>query len=182
MTYDPDGLPYYGPLIEGKRVVIWLHDESIFYAHDRRRKHWLHKDAPARPYQKGDGASFMVADYISADFGWLKGRNGETARRVMRPGKNKDGYFTCDDIKEHAEAAIAILHCDYPDFDHVFVYDNASTHLKRPEGSLSARNMPKYESKLEKNWLIEVNVRDPSTGQQVHIFSHSEGSMLTYIY
>ncbi|KAL1743021.1 hypothetical protein HDZ31DRAFT_1100, partial [Schizophyllum fasciatum] len=82
MAYDSDGLPHYGPLIEGRRIVIWFHDESIFYAHDRRRKRWLHKDAPARPYQKGDGASFMVADYISADFGWLKGGSGETARHV----------------------------------------------------------------------------------------------------
>ena len=64
----------------------------------------------------------------------------------MHPGKNKDSYFTCDNINEQAKAAIAILHRDYPDFDHIFVYNNTSTHLKRPEGPLSACNMPKYES------------------------------------
>ncbi|KAL1749520.1 hypothetical protein FB107DRAFT_168280, partial [Schizophyllum commune] len=67
--------------IVGRRVVIWYHDESIFYAHDRHRKAWYHKDADAEPYRKGEGASFMVADYFSADFGWLRGANGETARR-----------------------------------------------------------------------------------------------------
>ncbi|KAF7290428.1 hypothetical protein HMN09_01300900 [Mycena chlorophos] len=57
---------------EGRRVIIWYHDESIFYAHDRRRRTWYHKDAPAMPYKKGDGASYMVADYFCADFGWLR--------------------------------------------------------------------------------------------------------------
>ncbi|KAJ7732978.1 hypothetical protein B0H16DRAFT_1732494 [Mycena metata] len=41
-----------------------------------RRTSWYHKDAPATPYRKGDGASYMVADYFSADFGWLRTRDG----------------------------------------------------------------------------------------------------------
>ncbi|KAJ7229461.1 hypothetical protein C8J57DRAFT_1092564, partial [Mycena rebaudengoi] len=64
-----------------RRTVIWYHDESIFYAHDRRRKSWYHKDADATPYKKGDGASYMVADYFSADFGWLRGRDGSAVAR-----------------------------------------------------------------------------------------------------
>ncbi|TRM64643.1 hypothetical protein BD626DRAFT_400807, partial [Schizophyllum amplum] len=66
--------------VEGTRVVIWYHDESIFYAHDRRQKAWYHKDCDAEPYKKGEGASFMIADYFSADFGWLRGDKGESAR------------------------------------------------------------------------------------------------------
>ncbi|KAJ7348577.1 hypothetical protein DFH08DRAFT_625428, partial [Mycena albidolilacea] len=56
-------------------VIIWYHDESIFYAHDRRHKTWYHKDSPAKPYPKGEGYSFMVADYFSSDFGWLRDPN-----------------------------------------------------------------------------------------------------------
>ena len=65
------------------RTVIWYHDESIFYAHDRQHKTWYHKDASVVPYKKGDGASFMIANYITADFGWLQGINGETAWKTM---------------------------------------------------------------------------------------------------
>ncbi|KAJ7190599.1 hypothetical protein GGX14DRAFT_321596, partial [Mycena pura] len=72
-VFDNDGNPIEGPFaVSGHRVIVWYHDESIFYAHDRRRETWYHKDAPATPYQKGEGHSFMVADYFSSDFGWLR--------------------------------------------------------------------------------------------------------------
>ncbi|KAJ7192309.1 hypothetical protein GGX14DRAFT_537754 [Mycena pura] len=149
--YSRDGLPEYGPHRDGKRVIIWYHDESIFYAHDRRRRNWYHKDAPAKLYQKGDGHSLMVADFVSQDFGWsptsLDGTR--TARRFLKPGKNRDGYFTCDDICEQANVMMDIVTEVYPDFEHAFVYDNATTHKKRADGSLSARKMPKGTKEWE---------------------------------
>ena len=82
-----------------KRTVLWYHDESIFYAHDRRRNTWYHKDAPAKPYKKGEGHSLMVADFISAEYGWLRGpKTQRSARCIIRPGKNRDGYFTNDEM------------------------------------------------------------------------------------
>ncbi|KAJ7080900.1 hypothetical protein B0H15DRAFT_748478, partial [Mycena belliarum] len=68
--WDKDNRPENGPALPGKQVVIWYHDESIFYAHDRKRKNWYHKDASAKLYQKGDGHSLMVADFVSIEFGW----------------------------------------------------------------------------------------------------------------
>ncbi|KAF7332384.1 hypothetical protein MKEN_00120200 [Mycena kentingensis (nom. inval.)] len=127
-------------------TVIWYHDETVFFAHDRRRKLWQHRNASAKPYQKGDGGGYMVADYISAQFGWLRGENGESARRAIRPGKNKDGYFTGDSIEEQAVAACTIVTARWPAYDHIFVYDNATTHHKRGAGALSAIAMPRYIS------------------------------------
>ena len=75
-SWDEDNLPELGPRPRGHRTITWFHDESIFYAHDRRRKIWYHKDAPAKPYAKGEGVSMMVADFISADFGWLQSPDG----------------------------------------------------------------------------------------------------------
>ncbi len=99
LLFDKDGKPIDGVRPDGKRVVLWFHDETIFYAHDRRRKAWYHKDGPAKPYQKGEGHSLMIADYVSADFGFLTLPDGKrSARRVMKPGKNWDGYFTTDGI------------------------------------------------------------------------------------
>ncbi|KAF7329468.1 hypothetical protein MKEN_00209100 [Mycena kentingensis (nom. inval.)] len=165
-AWSADNVLEEGPRPQGKPVVAWFHDESIFYAHDRRRKTWYHKDAPAKPYAKGDGASCMVADYVSAKYGWLRSRDGqEDARVVMFPGKNKDGYFTNTEILEQvAHKAMTILNRDYPDEQHIFIYDNATTHLKRPEGSLSATKMTKGPSA---KFFVEVNDRNPD-GSQIY--------------
>ncbi|KAE9409843.1 hypothetical protein BT96DRAFT_931377 [Gymnopus androsaceus JB14] len=94
---------------------------------------------------------------MSADFGWLTSRDGTTnARRIIKPGKNRDGYFTSDDIISRANDAMDLLLKEYPEYKHVLIYDNATTHLKRPDGSLSARHMPKST----RPWLIEANAKD----------------------
>ena len=74
------------PSGEGKRVVAWFHNESAFYAHDQQKKRWYHKDASAKPYAKGEGASLMIADFVSADFGWLTSPDGkQSARHLSKP-------------------------------------------------------------------------------------------------
>ena len=164
-VWDKD-LKEHLPSGERKRVIAWFHDESVFYAHDRRKKGWYHKDASAKPYAKGEGASLMIADFVSADFGWLTSPDGKrSAHRLFKPGKNHDGYFSNEDIIAQADEAIDILREYYPEFDHVLIYDNATTHLKRPEDALSARKMPKGMPKPGKNWGIEVSKRDPITGK-----------------
>ncbi|KAJ3885688.1 hypothetical protein GG344DRAFT_30820, partial [Lentinula edodes] len=47
----------------GRRIVVWFHDESIFYAHDRRKAQWVPDGASPEPYAKGEGLSLMVADF-----------------------------------------------------------------------------------------------------------------------
>ena len=165
--WSKENEPEAGPL-PGQRIIPWFHDETVFYAHDRRKQGWYHKDAPATPYMKGEGASLMIADFVSVDFGWLKSPDGTcSARRIMRPGKNRDGYFTCEDIKEQAQKAIDIVSKFYPEYEHQFYYDNASTHLKRPVGSLSARNMPKNIPKPGNNWLVE-GIKHDANGKPIY--------------
>ena len=156
-----DGLPEYGPFLEEQDTIIWFHDKSIFYAHDRRRKTWYHKDAPTKPYAKGEGKSLMITDFVSAEFGWLWSKDGtHTACCVMKPGKNHDGYFTSDDIVEQANAAMDIVTVDYPEYKHIFIYDNTPSHLKRVDGTPSSQKMPKF-SPREGNWLVEVTQCNP---------------------
>jgi hypothetical protein len=167
-SWDKD-LKEHLPPEDQKRVVVWFHDESIFYAHDRRKKGWFHKDASAKPYTKGEGASLMVADFVSADFGWLTSPDGKwSARRIFKPGKNRDGYFTNAEIMDQAKEATDILREFYSEYDHVLIYDNATTHLKRAEDALSAKSMPKGIPKHGTNWGIEVSMRDPTTGKLVY--------------
>jgi len=115
---------------------------------------WRRKSTPQ---PKGQGVSLMAVDFVSADYGWLRSRNGtQSARILFCAGKERDGYFTNDEIIWHAEMAMTILEKDYPDDDHVFVFDNASTHLKRADDAISARQMPKGC----KEWGIDTPVQD----------------------
>lgn len=57
-------------------VVLWCHDESIYYGNDRRKIRWVHVSESAVPWVKGEGSSIMIADFISADYGWLRSEDG----------------------------------------------------------------------------------------------------------
>jgi hypothetical protein len=151
-----------------KPLCVWFHDESTFYANDRRKSKWVHQSTSATPYAKGEGASLMVADFVSADHGWLRSPDGkESARVLFKAGKSRDGYFSNEDILTQFQKAMAIVQKYWPNEDHLFVFDNATTHLKRPDGSLSARKMPKGTPKVGTNWGVEVMARD-SAGKIIY--------------
>ncbi|KAF8134839.1 hypothetical protein EV363DRAFT_1396310 [Boletus edulis] len=137
----------------GHRVVMWFHDESTFYANDQRKQRWVHKSKGALPQPKREGASLMVAHFVSADYGWLcsPGDLEESAIVLFKAGKSRDGYFTNDNIVAHARQAMDILEKHYSNEDHVLVFDNATTHLKRADDALTACRMPKGPSAI---WAI----------------------------
>ncbi|KAI5984151.1 hypothetical protein EDD15DRAFT_2310938 [Pisolithus albus] len=124
--------------------VVWFHDESTFYAHDRRKKRWVHRDEKPTPQPKGEGLSLMVADFVSADYGWLQSPDGKGSARVLfRAGKARDGYFSNDAVICQAETAMTIL--------------------KRAGDALCARNMPRGCI----DWGITVPKKD-SDGKYLH--------------
>ncbi|KAI0920550.1 hypothetical protein AcV5_010259 [Taiwanofungus camphoratus] len=84
----------------------------------------------------------MVANFVSAEYGWLQSPDGQVSARILfKAGKNRDRYFTNEEILEHATKAMDILQCHYPHERHILIFDNATTHLKCAPGALSARNM-----------------------------------------
>ena len=101
----------------------------------------------------------MIADFVSADYGWLRGKDGSSARLVFRAGKERDGYLTNEEILQQAEDAMDILERWFPDEDHILIYDNSPTHQKRADDALSARKMPKNTPKPGTNWGVEKKVR-----------------------
>ncbi|CDO71461.1 hypothetical protein BN946_scf184909.g55 [Trametes cinnabarina] len=157
-----------GPAVPSDRpvalrpTVYWYHDESAFSGNDRRKVYWVPLSAKATPEAKGEGPTLMVADFVSADYGWLASPDQtETARVLFRAGKNRDGYFDNDDIIAQITQATLILDKYYPDEDHVFVFDNATTHLKRPPDALSARRMSKASTKAgAKVFGVDIAVKD----------------------
>lgn len=151
------------PLPQGdeRHIVVWFHDESTFYANDRRKGGWRRLGASITPYAKGEGASQMVVDMVSPEYGWLRSPDGtEAARILFKAGVNREGYFTNADIITQVKRSMDILEKHYPHEDHVFIFDNATTHTKRADNALSARHMPKGTSKPGANWGVETPVRD----------------------
>ncbi len=77
------------------------------------------------------------------------------------------------ELLHKANEAIDIL-LEFPDdLEHIFVYNNATIHKKRPDDSLSARHMPKNVPKKGTNWLVETTKRDEA-GNLVY---KSDGSL-----
>jgi hypothetical protein len=141
-----------------RRVVVWFHDESTFYANNRRKVHWVHLSEGAVPKPKGEGASIMVAHFVSADYGWLQSKDGsEMAWILFKAGKGRDGYSTTDNIIVHAKQAMDILEKHFPNDDHILIFDNASTHLKCADDAPAARDMPKNPSQT---WGTIVTIKD----------------------
>ncbi|KIM85636.1 hypothetical protein PILCRDRAFT_86838 [Piloderma croceum F 1598] len=139
-------------------TVVWFHDESTFYANDQKVKQWVHVNETAKPYAKGEGPSQMVANMVSADYGWLPSPGGsETAQVLFKAGKNCKGYFTNEDILSQANNAMDILVKHFLNENHILVFDNAMTHAKWADGALSASKMTKN---ISDKFSVEVNVHD----------------------
>ncbi|KIJ52407.1 hypothetical protein M422DRAFT_156698 [Sphaerobolus stellatus SS14] len=133
------------------KIVLLTHDESTFYANDRRKTRWIHKDEKPEPARKGEGASIMVSDFCSPDLGWLKSKDGkEEVRIIFKAGKNRDGYFGNEDLVKQTKHAIKLFKDNFGSTAiAAFAFDNATTHQKRADDALSARHMPKFP----KHWL-----------------------------
>jgi hypothetical protein len=52
----------------------------------------------------------MVADFVSADYGWLCSPDGsESAQVLFKAGKSHDGDFTNEDIIAQTQTAMDIV-------------------------------------------------------------------------
>jgi hypothetical protein len=66
----PKGFPVpQGPRF---RLIVVTHDESTFFAADRRKNVWVHQKAKAVPERKGEGRSFMISDFLTSEWGRLR--------------------------------------------------------------------------------------------------------------
>jgi hypothetical protein len=68
----------------------------------------------------------MVADFFSAEYGWMHSQDGKhNAHVLFRAGKGREGYFDNESICVQMAMAMDLVDEEYPDKDHVFVFDNA---------------------------------------------------------
>ncbi|KAJ7143241.1 hypothetical protein C8R46DRAFT_867383, partial [Mycena filopes] len=150
VSYDNDGKPVKNPegyVLTGKykafRVILVTHDESTFYAHDRRKVGWSHKSSKGKPEPKGEGESIMVSDFLTVEWGRLTHEDQE-AWLMFRAGKNRDGWFASDDVLVEADRAIDTFEAKTNGFaTALFLFDNAPSHQKCAPDALLARKMVK---------------------------------------
>ena len=146
------------------RLILVTHNESTFHANDKRKSQWTHKSDAPMPVRKDEGASLMASDFLTSEWGHLKSEDGteyvhipfilkqsvdnqseREARILFKAGKNRDGYFDCDDLLKQVDKAIDIFEGRTNGFAQgLFIFDNAPGHQKRLVDGLSARKMPKF--------------------------------------
>ncbi|MDW3631167.1 MAG: hypothetical protein QOK71_07005 [Nitrososphaeraceae archaeon] len=77
-----------------RRHILVTHDESIFYSNDGKKFFWGPKGyMPLR--KKGTGLSIHVSDFLTDIDGRLRFEN-EEACVIMKPGVNRDGWWTSE--------------------------------------------------------------------------------------
>jgi hypothetical protein len=102
------------------------------------------------------------------------------AHILFKAGKNRDGYFDCNDLCSQTELAIELFEDNFPgNATAAFGFDNAPGHQKRADDALSARYMPKFPKKwLGKNGTCKMRPgRLPNGAQQDFYFSDDDPEM-----
>ncbi|KAJ7181877.1 hypothetical protein C8R46DRAFT_822276, partial [Mycena filopes] len=52
-------------------LIVVTHDESTFFARDRRQTFYQHSSMKPTPERKGEGESLMVSDFLTQEWGRL---------------------------------------------------------------------------------------------------------------
>ncbi|KAG2338450.1 hypothetical protein BDR05DRAFT_978180 [Suillus weaverae] len=127
--------------LSGRQIIVWFHDK------------WVHSSKGAVPQPKGEGASLMVANFISADYGWLHSPDGEESPRVLFwAGKACNRYFMNNDILAHATKAMDILEKWYSHEDYVLTIKDANGNIVLgPDGKPLKEKIPMAEARLPGN-------------------------------
>jgi hypothetical protein len=133
-----------------KELVLVVHDECTFAAHDGRKYIWVEDGKPPlRP--KGDGHVIMVSQFLCACHGSLTisfeeaktlGLDFTTAGEIIYPGKHKDGYWTNQDLVNQLQTkAIPLFNYLHPNKTAIFAFDNSQNHHAMADNALIASRL-----------------------------------------
>lgn len=139
------------------KVVLVTHDESSFEAHDGKRFVWIESEKNLlRP--KGAGRSIMVSQFLCMCHGAMEitltddilerfphlpgvpGQKVETLR-VIKPGKNADGYWTNKDLIEQVKVTQTLFDILHPGCAALFAFDNSQNHRAMAPDALVANRL-----------------------------------------
>jgi hypothetical protein len=126
----------------GEKQLIWIvQDESCFFENDGRRFVWKKEGSTSMRKKGNKGRVLHVSDFLCECHGPLKYETLE-ARVFMKPGKDKDGWWTGQDtIEQTINKAIPIARLLHPGCDLLFTFDHSSGHHVFADDSLVAEKM-----------------------------------------
>jgi len=150
--YEGDNMERIPPVLEPneKEIILITHDECIFYSNDGKRGVWAKsEELPLR--KRGNGHSIMVSEFLTEECGRLKlnlqqyqenPSIPEEARVYLQPGKNRDGYWTSENLVEQVKTkAIPIFETIFPNCIALFAFDNSSNYAAYRFDALVANRM-----------------------------------------
>lgn len=142
-----------------KKLVLLTHDESCFESNDGTNVVWIEQGKTnLRP--KGMGRSMMVSQFLCQCHGHMEVEVTEELRqrfplitqapgklletlRIIKPGKNADGYWGNKDLVEQTQTALLLFEIQHPDCIGVFAFDNSANHHALATDALKASKLNK---------------------------------------
>jgi hypothetical protein len=118
-------------------VIRAFHDENMFYSNADQSFHWTDGSKQALK-QKSLGQVIMVSDFVE-EVGGLLEFEGEKACLLLE--HQSQGYFTNEMLIEQVKKSIDILERKYPNAQGLFIFDNAPSHMKKPDDALNVDRM-----------------------------------------
>lgn len=135
-------------------------DEKLFYSNNVSGFGWIFNDRQ-QVQPKGPGDGLMVSGFIDSYRGYgchvdneeLNSVNDVLKERGMTPiqqspghvvlkyGKNRDGYWTCDLFSQQVISLIHVYQHLYPNMQLLFEIDQSSCHLKKSEDGHHITNL-----------------------------------------
>ena len=120
-----------------KEVVLVTHDEMIVHANDATKYFWQEHSSTKSIRPKSNGSSLMVSGFSCVCHGF----HGGTTSHIMKPGKNRDGYWTNAMLVEQLEKVIPIFQAAHPGKTLLFAFDNSQNHHAKHPRALTTSHL-----------------------------------------
>ena len=124
-----------------KEVILITHDEMIVYANDANSHFWQENSSTKSIRPKSNGSSIMVSGFACSCHGFCILDDGRKTYTTIKPGKNRDGYWTNKNLVDQKEKADPIFKELHPNCVRLYGYDNSANHHAKSPDALCAENL-----------------------------------------
>ena len=144
-----------------RQCILIVHDESVVHANDANLTVWLEggrKDL--RP--KSNGSSIMVSGFADELHGLIVDADGKSYE-LLKPGKNRDGWWTNEMLVAQFTKVIPLFEKYYPNCELLFMFDNSQNHAAyKPDALVASRLNLRIGAKTYGTDKTEYKLRDTS--------------------
>ena len=143
-----------------RRVVLVTHDEMIVHANDATKFFWQEHGSTKSIRPKSNGSSLMVSGFSCECHGFHDGKSWHK----IKPGKNRDGYWTNADLVEQLKKVIPIFEAAHPNCILLFGFDNSQNHHAKNPDALTTAHLNLKDGGASDKFPLRATV-NPTTGE-----------------